>query len=333
MKKIIAMLLTMVMVVSMVACSSNSNSESNTGETAPAKEAEVSEPAEEPAGDTEKPVVYFCISHMTNAWAVTASDSMKAEAEAQGADLTVLVGDQDINNQVSQIEMAVTNGADAIIIEPVSAEGVLAAVKEAEGKGVHCIIYNQNISDPSVATCFVGVSNEDMGYMEMARACEDMGGKGNVALLLGPLGSEGQIGRSAGYTKALEEYPDVQVVFEEDAAWTVEDALKLVENWISTGTQIDAVVSQNDNMALGAVKAFEDANMAGIPAYGVDAVDDALTAIDAGRLTISVDQATPLQSRLAIAAAIMLANGETVESEYLAEPSIIDSSNVADYLK
>lgn len=269
---------------------------------------------------------------MTNAWAKTASDSMTAEAEAQGADLTVYVADQDINKQVSQIEMAVTNGAQVIIIEPVSAEGVLAAVKAAEAEGVHCIIFNQNISDPSVATCFVGVSNEDMGYMEMKAACDAIGGKGNVAILTGPLGSEGQIGRSAGYTKALAEYPDVKVVFEEDGEWTAELGLQKTENWISTGTEINAVVAQNDNMALGAVKAFEDAGKAGIPAYGVDAVDDALKAVNEGRLTATVDQATPLQAKLAIEVAIKLANGEAVEAQYLATPTLIDASNIAEYV-
>lgn len=286
---------------------------------------------EQPASD--KPVVYFCISHMTNAWAATASESMKAEAAAQGVDLTVYEANKDINTQVGQIEMAVTNGAQVIIIEPVSAEGVLAAVKAAEAAGVHVIIYNQNISDPSAATCFVGVSNEDMGYMEMKAACEAIGGKGNVALLLGPRGSEGQIGRSAGYTKALAEYPDVTVVFEEDAEWTTEQALTLVENWISTGTEINAVVAQNDNMALGAVKALEDAGIQGVPAYGVDAVDDALTAIKDGRLTATVDQATPLQSKLAIEVAIKLAKGEAVDAQYLAEPTLIDANNVAEYVK
>lgn len=310
MKKVIALILVLAMMFTFAACS---ESEDET--------------------KSDEPVVYFCISHMTNAWAIGASDSMKAEATAQGAKLTVLEANQDINTQVSQIEMAVTNGADVIIIEPVSAEGVIAAVKAAEAAGVHCVIYNQNISDPGVASCFVGVSNENMGYMEMKSACEAIGGTGNIALLLGPLGSEGQIGRSAGYERALKEYPDVKVVFEEDAQWTTDDALRLVENWISTGTKIDAVVSQNDNMALGAVKAFEDANMSGIPAYGVDAVDDALTAIQNGRLTATVDQSTAEQSKLAIMVAIKLAKGESIEKEYLATPTLIDGTNVANYLK
>ena len=154
MKKILALILALTVVFALAACGGGDTN-----------------PTDAPNTGDVKPVVYFCISHMTNAWAVTASDSMKAAAEEQGVDLTVLEAGQDINTQVSQIEMAVTNGAAVLIIEPVSAEGVLAAVKAAEEAGVHCIIYNQNISDPSAATCFVGVSNEDMGYMEMKNAC------------------------------------------------------------------------------------------------------------------------------------------------------------------
>lgn len=313
MKKVLAILLALVMVLAIVGCSS--------------------EKEETPDAGTQ-PTAYFCISHMSNAWAVNAAETMEAAAKEAGVALTVVSADQDINKQVSQIEMAVNAKATAIIIEPVSAEGVLAAVEAAEAAGIPCIIFNQNISDPSKATSFVGVSNADMGYMEMKRACEDMGGKGNVAILLGPRGSEGQLGRSEGYTKALAEYPDVKVVFEEEAAWTTEDALKLAENWLSTGTEINAFVCQNDNMALGAIKAVEDIGKSGeIKAYGVDAVDDAVKAIKEGRLEISVDQATGSQSKAAIDCVVKLSKGEKLDAQYLVEAVIIDSTNVDQYLK
>ena len=313
MKKVLAILLALVMVLAIVGCSS--------------------EKEETPDAGTQ-PTAYFCISHMSNAWAVNAAETMEAAAKEAGVALTVVSADQDINKQVSQIEMAVNAKATAIIIEPVSAEGVLAAVEAAEAAGIPCIIFNQNISDPSKATSFVGVSNADMGYMEMKRACEDMGGKGNVALLLGPRGSEGQLGRSEGYTRALAEYPDVKVVFEEEAAWTTEDALKLAENWLSTGTEINAFVCQNDNMALGAIKAVEDIGKSGeIKAYGVDAVDDAVKAIKEGRLEISVDQATGSQSKAAIDCVVKLSKGEKLDAQYLVEAVIIDSTNVDQYLK
>lgn len=333
MKKTLIMLMVLCMVATMFACASSTTQDTAT-EAADTQETVTTEATEAPAAEAETPVFYFCISHMSNAWAVTAATSMQEAAAAVGADLTVLEAGQDINQQVSQIELAVANEADAIIIEPVSAEGVLAAVSEAEAAGIPCIIFNQNISDPSAATCFVGVSNADLGYMEMERALSDIGGTGNIAILLGPRGSEGQLGRSEGYSKALAEYPDVTVVFEEEAAWTTEDALKLAENWLSTGTEINAFVSQNDNMALGAVKAIEDAGLSGqIKVYGLDAVDDALKAVQDGRLEITVDQATTSQSAAAIDVAMKLFAGETVDSEVLVQGFIIDASNVADYIK
>lgn len=87
-------------------------------------------------------------------------------------------------------------------------------------------------------------------------------------------------------------------------------------------------------MALGAVKAIEDAGLSGqIKVYGLDAVDDALKAVQDGRLEITVDQATTSQSAAAIDVAMKLFAGETVDSEVLVQGFIIDASNVADYIK
>lgn len=279
----------------------------------------------------ETPEFTFCISHMTNAFTVTAANAMEEAAAAAGAKMTVVEAGQDINTQVGQIEMAV-NTSDVIIIEPVSTDGVLAAVSNAMEAGVPVVIFNQAISDPSRAACFCGVANADLGYMEMKRAIEDMGGAGNVALLLGPLGSDGQLGRSEGYTRAIEETNGaVNVVFEETANWTTEEALKLAENWLQTGTEINAFVCQNDGMAMGAVKACEDKGLK-IKCYGLDATDDALNAIKEGRLEISVSQNTEAQAQASVDCAMKLWKGEEVPAEVMAEGCIIDASNVDQYL-
>jgi ribose transport system substrate-binding protein/inositol transport system substrate-binding protein len=271
---------------------------------------------------------------MTNAWAKEAAESMKAAADQAGADLIVNEAGKDINKQVSQIESGINQKVNAIIVEPVSADGVIPAIEAAMKANIPVIVFNQAIKDPAKATCFVGVANEDGGYMEMSRAIKDMGGKGNVALLLGPLGSEGQLGRSAGYKKAMDENPDVKVAFEETANWTTEEALKLAENWLQTGTEISAVVAQNDGMALGAVKAIEDKNLGGkIKVYGLDAVPDALQAVKDGRLEITVSQETSKQSAAAIETAMKLFKGETVDKQILVQFSIIDKTNVDTYLK
>jgi ribose transport system substrate-binding protein/inositol transport system substrate-binding protein len=281
-----------------------------------------------------KPVFMLCISHMTNAFTKTVADSMTAAAKNAGATLIINEGGNDIARQLSQIESGVNQKVNAIIIEPVSVNGVIPAIEAAMKAGIPVIVFNQRISDPGKATTFVGVSNDTLGELEMDAAVKSIGGKGNVALLLGPRGSDGQLGRSAGYAAVLAKNPDVKVVFEETANWTTEEALKLSENWLQTGTTIDAFVCQNDGMALGAVKAIEDKGLSGkIKVYGLDAVPDALKAVQEGRLTATVSQETESQSQKAIEIAMKLYAGETVPAENLVEGGVIDRTNVANYLK
>ena len=276
-----------------------------------------------------KPVFMLCISHMTNAFTTTVANSMGAAAQAAGAELIINEGGNDISRQISQIESGINQKVNAIIIEPVSVNGVIPAVEAARRAGIPVIIFNQKISDPSKATTFVGVSNDTLGALEMRRAVQDLGGKGNVALLLGPMGSDGQLGRSKGYADVIAQNPNVTVVFEETANWTTEEALKLVENWLQTGTKIDAIVCQNDGMVLGAVKAVEDKGLSGqIKVYGLDAVPDALKAVKEGRLEVSVSQATERQSQMAIDIAMKLYRGEIVPAENLVEGEVIDKTNV-----
>jgi ribose transport system substrate-binding protein/inositol transport system substrate-binding protein len=281
----------------------------------------------------DKPVFMLCISHMTNAFTTTVANSMSAAAKAAGAELIINEGGNDISRQISQIESGVNQKVNAIIIEPVSVNGVIPAVEAAQKAGIPVIIFNQRISDPSKATTFVGVSNDTLGALEMRRAVQDLGGAGNVALLLGPMGSDGQLGRSKGYADVIAQNPNIKVVFEETANWTTEEALRLVENWLQTGIKIDAIVCQNDGMALGAVKAVEDKGLSGqIKVYGLDAVPDALKAVKEGRLEVSVSQATERQSQMAIDIAMKLYNGETVPAENLVEGEVIDKTNVDKYL-
>ena len=284
-------------------------------------------------GKASKPTFALCISHVTNAFTKTVADTMTAAAAASGADLIINEASNDISKQVSQIESVVNQKVNVIIIEPVSTNGVIPAIEAAEKAGIRVVVFNQQISDPSKATTFVGVSNDTLGKLEMDRAIKDLGGKGNIAILLGPLGSEAQIGRSKGYSDALAGYPDIKVVFEETGEWTTENGLRLAENWLQTGIKIDAFVCQNDGMALGAVKAVEDKGLSGkVKIYGLDAVPDALKAVKEGRLTITVSQETERQSEKAVEMAMKLYKGETVDKINLVEGGVIDINNVDNYL-
>lgn len=286
-----------------------------------------------PAAAGERTVA-LCMSHMTNAFTIEMSDAIKKRAEELGLRLIVNDGGKDAARQVGQIESLIAQGVDGIIVEAVSVDGIQPAVNLAKEMGVPFVTVNQKATNQRNATSFVGVSHEDGGELEMQEAAKALGGKGNVVLLLGPMGSDAQIGRSAGYKKVLDKNPDMAVVFEQTANWDTEAALKLMENWLQTGKQIDAVVAQNDGMALGALKAIEDAQMRDkIKVYGLDAVPDALAAIKAGRLTGTVSQNTAAQGTKSVDVMADALAGKTVPAEVIVEQMFIDKSNIDQFVK
>ncbi len=285
----------------------------------------------EPAAKVQKYGLFM--SHMTNAFTIEMSDAVKAKAAELGVELTVYDGGQDAAKQVSQVETAVTQGITGIVIEPVSVDGIVPAIEAATKAGIPVVVVNQKISKPEAASAFVGVSNVDGGVMEMKTAAEAIGGKGNVAFLLGPMGSDAQLGRTEGYYNVLKDYPDIKVVFEQTANWKTDEALKLVENWLQTGTEINAIVANNDGMALGALKAVEDAKLLDkIKIYGLDATPDALAAVKDGRMAATVSQSTTAQGATAMETVVKLVKGEKVDPEILVSFTLITIDNVGEYL-
>lgn len=303
---------------------------------APAAEAPAAEApaAEEPAAEAPAVKYGLFMSHMTNAFTIEMSDAVKGKASELGVDLTVYDGGKDPAKQVSQVETAVTQGISCIVIEPASVDGLVPAIESATKAGIPVVVVNQAISKPEAASSFVGVSNVEGGILEMKTAAEAIGGKGNVAFLLGPMGSDGQIGRTEGYYEVLKDYPDIKVVFEQTANWNTDEALKLVENWLQTGTQIDAIVANNDGMAMGALKAVEDAQLLDkIKIYGLDATPDALAAVKDGKLAATVSQSTTAQGQTAMETCYKIVQGETVEKEILVEFTLITKDNVDEYIQ
>lgn len=212
-------------------------------------------------------------------------------------------------------------------------DGQWIGTKPAKEAGVNVVIVNQRISDPEAADCYVGADAATTGSKLMEEVMKDIDGKGNVALLLGPMGSDGQVGRSEGFDQVLADYPDVTVAFQDTAEWQTEPALTIVENWLNAGKEISAVVAQNDSMAVGAAKAIADAQKTGeIKVYGIDATSEGLQAVLDGKLQGTMAQGTADQGKFAADACADLLDGKEVDSETIVDNVYYTADNAQEAL-
>ena len=316
--KFLALLLTCAMVLTVLAgCGSKDTP-------APAEE---SKPAE---SGTYK--IALIQQHQTNAFQIAVTEGAQAKAAELGVELTILSADQDAATQISQIEQCVSEGYNAILFEPVDPDGLRDAAKAAADAGVvviNVVSFCTDWENAGIAAVSCG-NNIKAGENEMQHVADLLGGKGNVAILTGPSAVTDALDRLTGYENILANYPDMkQVVAPADCQWDTAKAQATVESWLSA-YDLDAIVCQNDGMAVGAGNAAGADS--GIVIAGQDGTPDGYEAIKDGRITGTVAQDGGAMAANAVEAAVTLLNGGSLESNILITDSVwIDASNVADY--
>ncbi|MCH8465271.1 MAG: substrate-binding domain-containing protein [Roseinatronobacter sp.] len=206
-------------------------------------------------------------------------------AVVQGlVNVTVFDGRYDALVQQEQFETMITQGFDAIIFAPIDIEAAATAVQAAHDAGIPVVGSNTR-ANSDLLTSYVGSDDVLSGYMEARFLLDQIGCEGNVVILEGPIGQSAQIERLQGNMQALAECPDVKVLEQQTANWSRAEAQTLMENWLTRhGSSIDGVIGQNDEMALGAIKAIRAAGLDvnDFAIVGIDGITDALLAVKAG---------------------------------------------------
>ena len=320
-KRFLALLMAGAMAVGMTACSTSGDSSTAESST-----------TEDGGSEGGAYKIALIAQHQTNAFQIAIAEAAEAKAEEMGIDLTILSADQDAATQISQIEQCVSEGFDAILFEPVDPDGLVDAAKSAADAGVVVINIVSACTDwenNGISAVSYG-DNVTAGEVEMQHVADLLDGKGNIAILTGPSGDSGGLQRMEGYENILANYPDlVQVVSPADCQWDTAQAQATVESWLSA-YDLDAIICQNDGMAVGAGNAA-GAN-SGIIITGVDGTPDGFEAINDGRITGTVSQNGGEMAENALEAAVTLLDGGTLETnEIITDSTWIDASNVADY--
>jgi inositol transport system substrate-binding protein len=278
-------------------------------------------------------VIGVSLMNMANEYIVSLNDAMAAEAKKSGLQLIVNDAQRSPEKQVQQVETFIAEKVDAIILNPCEVEASSPAVDKALAAGIP--IVNVNSETQSQPTAFVGSHDEESARLALEYIAGRLQGKGEIVIMHGYMGQAAQIKRDRGAREVLAKHPGLHLLAEQTAEWDRAKAVTLMENWLQThGERISAVFAQNDEMAMGALLAIEQAKKKDqIIVVGVDAIGDAIQAVKNGRLDATVFQDAAGQGGIAVQLASRLAKKQAVQRETCIPFQLVTKDNVDKFVK
>jgi len=255
-----------------------------------------------------------------------------------GVELQIEDAQNDVAKQQSQIQNFVASGVSAIIVNPVDTDATAALSKVAADAGIPLIYVNRepsNINELPEKQAFVASNEQESGTLETKEVCRLLNGKGKVVVMMGELSNQAARMRTQDIKDviATDECKGLEIVEEQTANWQRTQGQDLMTNWLSAGLEFDAVISNNDEMAIGAIQALKAAgrSMDSVVIAGIDATQDALAAMVAGDLDVTVFQDAAGQGKGAVDAALKLAKGEKVDTKVYIPFQLVTPANIADF--
>ena len=187
---------------------------------------------------------------------------------------------------------------------------------------------------------FVASDERESGTLETVEVCDVLTAAGkdpaNVYIMMGELSNQAAVMRTQDIDDVMASGDcavELNVIDRQTANWSRDEAQDLMTNWLSTGEPFDALISNNDEMAIGAIQAMKASGigMDDVVVGGVDATQDGLLAMAAGELDVTVFQDAAGQGIGAVDAALALANGEAVEQKVYVPFQLVTPENMADF--
>lgn len=269
--------------------------------------------AEGEDGGADQLHIGVAAANFDDKWMSYMHEGFEMAAEELGVRMTMVDGKNDPAVQQSQIDTFITQGVDAIVIVPVQIQTIEPILDVTEDAGIPLVAVNRIPEEPYLSrlATYVGSDEVFAGRVQGEAIAEMLGGEGDVVIIHGQLGHPAEIGRTQGNMEIFDQYPGINVVREDTSEWQRAKALELMENWIQAGFNIDAVVGNNDESAIGAAMALEQVGMLDeVYIAGVDATPDALQFMKEGKIDVTVFQDAYGQGYAGLEAAIKAANGE-----------------------
>jgi ribose transport system substrate-binding protein len=262
----------------------------------------------------EKVKIGLSVSTLNNPFFVSLKNGVVKEAKKQGAEVVVVDAQNDSAKQVNDVEDLLQQGVDALLINPTDSAAISTAVQSANSLGVPVVTLDRSTEKGDVAS-FVASDNVKGGQMAADYIVEQVGLGAKVAELEGVPGASATRERGKGFHNIADKKLDVTA--KQTANFDRTKGLNVMENLLQGNPDIKAVFAHNDEMALGAIEAINSSGR-DVLVVGFDGNEDAVKAVEAGKLGATVAQQPELIGKLAVGAASDVLAGKKVEKKIAA---------------
>jgi ribose transport system substrate-binding protein len=282
-------------------------------------------------GEGGGPRIGLSISTLNNPFFVTLRNGAQDAAKKEGAELIVADAQNDAATQQDDVQNFVTQQVDAILVNPVDSESVVPAVEAANQADIPVIALDRGASGGEIAT-LIASDNVEGGRIA-GRELIRLVGSGPVAQLEGIPGATPTRDRGQGFEEVINGQDAVELVASQTANFDRAEGLNVTENILQSNPEIKGIFAQNDEMALGAVRALGNRAGTDVKIVGFDAIEDALNAIQDGKMNATVAQQPDRIGSLGVENAIKVIDGESVPKDIPVEVKLVTKENVSEFLQ
>jgi simple sugar transport system substrate-binding protein len=227
-------------------------------------------------------------------WRNANTASVKETAQQLGVNLKFSDAQQKQENQIAAIRTFIQQGVDVIGLPPVVTTGWETVLKEAKDAGIPVILVDRRADVPEdMYASYIGSDFVEEGRNAARTMAKIVNNKANIVELVGTVGSAPATDRAKGFREILKDYPDMKIIDSQSGDFTRDGGKKVMEAFLKKyGKDITAVYGHNDDMAIGAIQAIEEAGMkpgTDIKIVSIDAVRGAFQAMVDGKLNATVE--------------------------------------------
>lgn len=261
------------------------------------------------SGAVANPKVVLALSTLNNPFFVEVRDGAKAEAKKKGVDLEVVDAQNDSAQQANQLQTASSGSTKAVIVNPVDSDAAGPSVTALNKSDIPVVAVDRTVNGADVDS-FIASDNVAGGKQAAQDLAKAIGEKGDILVLQGQAGTSASRDRGKGFTEGIKAFPGIHVVGEQTANFDRATALDVTTNLLQAHPGITGIFAENDEMALGAIKALGSKAGTSVKVASFDGEDDGLAAIKDGTLSSTIAQQPAKLGSLAIDQAVAAINGK-----------------------